>query len=138
MLEKPCILWDRHTDKFGYGRLGNKAAHRVAYIVSGRALRKGMPLLHLCHLEDKDCRGGRGDPHRLCVEPSHLTPVIQGEQLRRNRERKSHCRNGHLFTPENIIRMNGYRACKTCSRVSHKKSHARSLMAARAQLQVVA
>lgn len=114
-----CWLWTAGTDSSGYGSFyldGHYlGAHRVAY----RRLVREPGKLQIDHL----CRTP------LCVNPDHLEAVTQTENVRRgnaglkNRS-KTHCRNGHPYTEENIINPKpGERRCLTC----HRK-HAREAM----------
>jgi hypothetical protein len=49
--------------------------------------------------------------------------AIRGKQL----ASRSHCINGHEFTPENIrLRSNGTRLCRTCARVWNRKAKAKA------------
>jgi hypothetical protein len=42
--------------------------------------------------------------------------------------RKTHCVNGHAFTPENTrVNSDGSRHCKACERASNRRSYARKL-----------
>lgn len=112
-----CWLWRGKVDRIGYGRTYDaskmKLAHRVAYEFMVGPIPKGLVLDHLCRV-------------RHCVNPAHLEPVTNEENLRRGwayrKENiptllKSHCVNGHQFTPENTkIRRNGSRKCRACDR----------------------
>lgn len=136
----PCWLWTGNlTD--GYGRFSAEdrmwPAHRWAYATFVGEPPAELVMDHLCRV-------------RACVNPSHLEPVTNAENLRRgfgtsiaraakgekqaaNREarrlavvlrdistveetaRRSHCRKGHEFTPENTYRdVRGDRNCRTC------------------------
>lgn len=108
-------------------------AHRVAYERHhGVQLpKRGEPghrqVDHECHNRSKSCPGGPTCLHRRCVNPEHLTLATAKENseasdrtpAHRNR-RKTHCSNGHEFTPENTyeqVRKNGTtvsRSCKKC------------------------
>jgi hypothetical protein len=67
-----------------------------------------------------------------CVNPSHLRPVTHWENSSRGNSpaavnaRKTHCKNGHEFTPENTGTLHGYgRWCRECDRESSRKRRAR-------------
>ncbi len=113
----PCWIWLGATGLNGYGQFytgrvngrDNKiSAHRFAYEQT-----KGPILLpqidHLCRV-------------RACVNPGHLEPVTQIENLQRGaiaRPNPTHCYAGHELTPDNVY-VRGIRGnrlgCKTCAK----------------------
>ena len=108
-----CWLWEGRI-RNGYGTFGIKSAHRVVYEALVGKIPKGMQLDHLCKVTD-------------CVNPAHLEPVTPQENNRRSNSltainsRKTHCKYGHDFTPENtFITKFDYRAdrrtCLICKR----------------------
>lgn len=121
----PCWLWTGHVDtKTGYATFwfegSSKIAHRVVYQVFIEIIPRGhleMPLDHLCRV-------------RHCVSPMHLeivTPKIntmRGDTLAARNAAKTHCKNGHEFTPENTyIPPPPYscRQCRKCRNANIKK-----------------
>lgn len=107
-----CWEWQASRSKTGgYGQvhiLGKVyRAHRIAY-----ALLMGDTPQELDHV----CR------NRLCVNPDHLEPVTAIANWRRGyspaaiQARKSRCKRGHEFTPDNTIPVDGGRGrkCRTC------------------------
>lgn len=99
-----CWLWQRAT-RYGYGhkKVGGKdwRAHRWYYEQVNGPVPAGLQLDHLCRV-------------RACVNPDHLEPVTQTENIRRG---QTHCKNGHEFTAENIYRTpEGTRQCRECGR----------------------
>jgi hypothetical protein len=107
----------------GYGRFKYNgksiAAHRLNYLLSGLIIPEGLVLDHLC------CRP-------CCVNPRHLEPVTNAENIRRgrssNRERMV-CPKGHAYAGGNLIiytrktgRAKGatYRVCRTCQQAINK------------------
>lgn len=123
-----CWPWTGSLDSKGYGKFwdGERliGAHIWAYehwIGPADAASSD----HTCHkagvcMKVMDC------PHRRCVNPEHLEPVTQQENVlrgnapaltRQRRDSSTHCRNDHEYTPENTyIRPDGYRACRACIR----------------------
>jgi|SRR5690625_3205419 len=74
--EHECWPWTAGTTTHGYGNfsLGGRAgrmhhAHRVAYELEFGAIPKGMSILHSCD-------------NTLCVNPYHLRPGAQEENMR--------------------------------------------------------
>jgi hypothetical protein len=128
-----CLEWPT-ADRNGYGRVTYReggtrkqvSAHRAAWIAVKGDLDALLVIDHLCH-------------NRLCVNVDHLEPVTEAENIRRgavviaNRAKyphrplrseigqRTHCRNGHEWTPENVyarIGKDGYRnvSCRACNR----------------------
>lgn len=114
-----CWLWTGATD--GDGRYGSFAdggkswrAHRWAFVhLAGQTIPDGKVLDHLCR-------------RTLCVNPDHLEVVTQRENILRGgwgsavNARKTHCKRGHEFTPENIApwAKPGTRVCWPCDRLA--------------------
>lgn len=112
-----CWLWTGATKNHnGYGALTLRGtprsvilAHRFAYELLVGPIPDGLQLDHLCRV-------------RHCVNPDHLEPVTQAENVRRGispsavQARKTHCKNGHEFTPENtyVNRNRNERVCRLC------------------------
>jgi hypothetical protein len=115
-----CWIWLRCKSKNGYGqvRINGKTqyAHRVSYLMVNDKIEDDLCLDHLCR-------------NRSCVNPSHLeavTPKINSERgILPNR---THCKNGHEFTADNIyIKTNikwKARQCRKCARAAVKKYNA--------------
>ena len=110
-----CWEWHGyvHPDT-GYGMCHvlrkTKWAHRIGWELYGGPIPKGLVIDHLCR-------------NKVCVRYDHLEPVTQKENLHRSELtgpganiRKTHCKNGHGFTPENtrISKSNGQRSCRAC------------------------
>ena len=56
----PCLIWRWALDSNGYGRLGGKGAHVMAYGLSrGKEVGSELSILHLCH-------------RPFCAQPAHL------------------------------------------------------------------
>lgn len=119
-----CWTWTGRRQNAGYGRLlmpsgGDQLAHRLAYQEFVGPIPEGMTLDHLCHTRDTTCVGECA--HRRCVNPAHLEPVPNGENVRRGRKiqdqlARTHCPQGHVYSPANTKVRNGSRYCRTCAR----------------------
>lgn len=86
-----CWTWTGNTYWDGYGQfwLNSKMirAHRYAYELMHGPVPEGMLLDHACHNADPNCGGGIGCSHRRCVNPDHLEPVTNKENLARARRK---------------------------------------------------
>ena len=106
-----CWVWKAGMTRDGYGRFSfdgqTQLAHRVAYELWVGPIPAGLEVDHLCS-------------NPLCVNPDHLEPVVQRENMRRWSEHKTHCKQGHPFSGENLyVRPStGWRYCKECNRQS--------------------
>lgn len=109
-----CWVWLGSKDRAGYGQtmyLGKvRRAHRVSYEVLVAPIPEGLVLDHLCR-------------NRSCVNPAHLEPVTQRENLRRGdtlnaaNVLKTHCPRGHPYSGDNLYRdpTHGFRRCRACA-----------------------
>lgn len=107
--EGSCRVWTGTIAHDGYGKYSGTSAHAYAYREAYGDLEPGYELDHLCR-------------NRSCVNPLHLQPVTRRENIMRSdnfaavNARKTHCVNGHEFTPENTYLYRGWRNCKECNR----------------------
>lgn len=109
--ESGCWIWMGYVSKSGYGQFTYKKstqrAHRLVYSLLVGEIPYGLQIDHKCRV-------------RCCVNPSHLEPVTQKENIIRgisppaNNSRLTHCKHGHEFSPENTETRRGFRQCKTC------------------------
>lgn len=105
-------------------------AHRAVWEFLVAPIPAGLELDHLCHGQDADCPGGSECLHRRCVNPAHLEPVTSAENTQRGlsapamNARKTHCSQGHEYTPENTLwirrknRSRPSRRCRACRDMS--------------------
>lgn len=111
-LRTECWLWAAAIGPDGYGcfwALSSMVkAHRFAYESSVGPIQVGLQIDHLCRV-------------RSCVNPSHLEPVTQRENIMRGTSpsamhaRKTHCPNGHTYEGGNLyLNPSGSRACRAC------------------------
>lgn len=129
-----CLWFTRWKDpKTNYGMFGlkcqvNVLAHRFAYTIWRGPIPARLTIDHLCHNEAARkglCAGGPC-AHRACIWPWSLQPTTLslnklasptrsrgGGENHRN-ARKTHCDNGHEFTPENTYEWRGQRHCRAC------------------------
>jgi hypothetical protein len=74
--ETPCWIWQRSIDGKGYGQacVGRQrvGAHRLYYERHVGPIPEGLHIDHLCAI-------------KACVNPDHLEPVTQAENVRRGR-----------------------------------------------------
>lgn len=115
VLDNGCWEWTGTVARYGYGDYWHNGkvqrAHRVAY----EALVGPITDETLDHL----CR------HRPCVNPSHLEPVSNVENVMRGdspaarNARKTECVRGHLLSaPNGYRRSGGRRGCRACDELT--------------------
>lgn len=121
-----CIWFTGAIRSDGYGWVskggGTVMAHRAAYEHFVGPIPDRLVVDHECHNADETCTGGPSCLHRRCVNVEHLTLKRSGENTRASstspasvNAAKTHCVNGHEFTPENTYeRPRGGRDCRTC------------------------
>lgn len=136
-----CWLWTGYKDRHGYGELraqgGRQRAHRVAYELTNGPIAEGLVIDHLCRV-------------RHCINPAHLEPVTNAENVRRGDAVKyrdeagrpigrpyqprgirmsdrTHCPQGHPYDEANtrhVTRRNGTK-CRNCKKCESARASAR-------------
>lgn len=115
--EDGCWIWLGSREKFGYGKIkrGGRSimAHRYVYELMVEPVPDGMVIDHRCRQPS-------------CVNPQHLEPVTQRENLLRGdtfqarNAAKTECIHGHPFDEANTYRPPGrpdHRFCRECRRL---------------------
>lgn len=106
-----CWIWQGSVDSRGYGQLKSQGitwrAHRFFYVSLVNKIPPNYQIDHLCK-------------NKLCVNPEHLEPVTQFENMKRSgvwekNKGRSHCPKGHEYTPENIANTKRL-TCLQCKR----------------------
>lgn len=128
----PCWLWTACKIRNGYGQLwaegGAVYAHRFSYELFVGSIPEGLTLDHLCRV-------------RHCVNPDHLEPVTNQENIARgdtyssgwNRE-KTHCPAGHPYDEANTYRWRHWRRCRICQMASNRRCRDRRRAKGRSKL----
>lgn len=125
-----CWIWTGSCTSSGYGQfpIGAKKkykAHRWGYELLVGPIPEGLVLDHLCR-------------NIKCVNPEHLEPVTQAENLARGanrwvlQRRSGKCMRGHDLTDDNVYVVPAKpnsRACVTCTRERRKQRWLRELAA---------
>jgi hypothetical protein len=116
-----CLEMSGHRVR-GYTRIsiGPKGNNRIyqghvaAYILFVGPVPDGHEVHHKCE-------------NKACVNVNHLEALTHKEHVRRHdgipgvNAAKTHCKNGHEFSPENTCEVPGGRACLTCRRENSRK-----------------
>lgn len=123
-----CLIWQRAKSKKGYGyahrvisekprQYETLTAHKMIWEEEYGPVPFGFELAHKCNQRD-------------CGELEHLLLITHADHLGLYtvvREKKTHCKWGHEYTPENTkVRNRGLyviRSCRQCMRDSQAVSH---------------
>ena len=108
--ENGCWIWQGAVRAGGYGHIGidgrRVAAHRASWELYRGPIPEGLQIDHLCRV-------------RNCVNPDHLEPVTQAENVRRGMSptavaaREKRCFKGHSME-DPWIGGDGKRRCRIC------------------------
>lgn len=129
-----CWIWTSSRVNGGYGHFkfdGRMVlSHRFSYELFNNIIPTGIVLDHLCR-------------NPACVNPEHLDPVTQKENIHRGigigidhpNTNKTHCPKKHEYTEENTyFNSRGSRECRICKqqcnlkyKISRKKSQLNQL-----------
>lgn len=111
----PCWEWQASKVNgygvFSVGRGKGNLAHRYAYESLLGPIPDGLVIDHLCR-------------NKCCINPSHLEPVSQKENLNRAptwQGNRTHCPRGHEYTQENSKPVRNGKTCRQCHRDSIRK-----------------
>ncbi len=103
-----CILWIGGINPEGYGRIdaGDRLepAHRLAYELANGPVPRDLVMDHLCRVH-------------CCINPRHLEPVTNFENIRRGgvRFKPETCPKGHPLSGENLYQTpRGTKECRRC------------------------
>lgn len=109
-----CWLWKAGKFKNGYAQFwlddgnfsGQKYAHRVSFSWFVSPLQRKMDIHHICNTKH-------------CVNPAHLILITRSEHLLEDikngvRVTKTHCKQGHSLSGDNLYISKKQRVCKTC------------------------
>jgi hypothetical protein len=102
-----CIVWHGRTDENGYGRVGSRKAHIVAWEDAFGSVPEGFVLDHVCR-------------NRACVALHHLEAVTKSENERRKspryRMRRQRCAKGHDLNVHRVMTPGDGIVCRACNR----------------------
>lgn len=109
-----CHVWTGHRSNRGYGKTSimskSMLAHRLAYLLANGSIPSGLDLDHLCR-------------NPACINPSHLEPVTNEENIRRAVVSRKKCKRGHPLTDAYVrpYKDGFHRACRQCVRESRAR-----------------
>lgn len=130
LLGDGCWEWQAARFISGYGHFRAMGyAHRIAYEFLVGPIPPGLQIDHLCR-------------NRSCVNPAHMEPVTQTENVRRGlagakNRAKACCSNDHPFDEPNTYwyPSGSKRACRTCQTESMRRWRANHPMDSEAKAQ---
>ncbi len=110
-----CWMWMGATHGNGYSRMvrngREQSIHIIMFELFTERITDDNVIHHLCN-------------NKLCCNPDHLKQVTHSENISISRKQKTksikHCKHGHLYTKDNLIKSNTQRRCKTCDNIREK------------------
>lgn len=113
-----CWIWPSPRRAQGYSQMPagvsakSRLGHRWSYEHFVGPIPAGLTIDHLCR-------------NQACVNPLHMEPVSRSENVMRGvsppalNSKRTHCKRGHEFTPDNTIVSSGgrHRRCRECLRI---------------------
>jgi hypothetical protein len=114
-----CWIWGASKNISGYGWIRSKGnmrgAHRVVYELLIGELDFKIHLHHICE-------------NTSCCNPYHLEPVTRKQHASRHPlvpmalelKSRTHCPQGHEYTPENSMPRTGGKRCLICHRAQSR------------------
>ncbi len=139
VLPNGCWRWTGPLFDGGYGQCWYEGrpqlAHRVSFQIFKGLIPADRPILdHTCH-KPEECAGGRGCPHRGCVNPDHVEPSTEEENTSPERGHSwigrerlvTHCPQGHAYDEVNTKIVEGRRKCRQCRRERERRRSRRGL-----------
>ena len=124
-IQGDCWIWVYYRDPHGYGKFTRSVvygpggrtggvsvgAHRLSHEFFIGPIPFGFQVHHKCD-------------NPSCVKPDHLEALSIPDHVKKttgHQVNKTHCHQGHEFTPENTRFYNGYRTCRACVRLRLKR-----------------
>ena len=121
-----CWLWTGSVNNDGYGQIRHdgrtQRVHRLAWEEVNGPIPAGMAVCHSCDVP-------------ACCNPAHLFLGTQLDNVTDMRTKgrfkgsswvnalKTHCPQGHEYTPENTMTFNGMRSCRQCMNQRSARYH---------------
>lgn len=126
LAESGCLVWTRHVNSKGYGRVrfngDMKLVHRIVWEAVNGPIPADRELDHLCRV-------------RSCANVDHLELVthrentLRGESFTARQARQTHCIHGHELSGENLyppsLSKLVYRRCRICKNAVSRRCKAR-------------
>jgi hypothetical protein len=109
-----CIEWQgaRTTNGYGVRRAAGKIqyVHRLVWIEANGSIPEGMVVMHTC--DNPPCY--KLEHLRLGTQAENMQDAGRKGRMGAANRAKTHCINGHEFTPDNTWTNGKRRQCRTC------------------------